>query len=117
MEKNNQELEFNSGNTLSILGGVLVGSLVGAVTMLLLAPRSGKETRKMISDKGNELRDRTTEMVDESVAQVRSSASNMAVEGRGKFQELKHHGQEIVVEQLNRITEAAQAGKKAMKNS
>ncbi|MEM0978985.1 MAG: YtxH domain-containing protein [Cyanobacteria bacterium P01_H01_bin.58] len=32
----------------SFLGGVLVGTLVGTVTGLLVAPRSGKETRQFL---------------------------------------------------------------------
>ena len=37
--------------------------------------------------------------------------------GRQKAQELLHHGQALVVEQLDHVSEAAQAGKKAIQNS
>ena len=36
---------------------------------------------------------------------------------REKIKELKHHGQELAVEQLDRVSEVAQAGKKAIQNS
>ena len=60
-----------TNNAVGILGGMLIGTLVGAVAMLLLAPRSGKDTRTQIQKKGIELRDRTTEMVEDTMEQVR----------------------------------------------
>jgi gas vesicle protein len=38
----------------SVFGAFLLGGLIGAVLGLLFAPRSGKETRDMIADKGGE---------------------------------------------------------------
>ena len=46
MSKNN-----NSG---LFMVGVVIGSMVGTVTGLLLAPRSGKETRRIIKKSGTE---------------------------------------------------------------
>jgi len=113
----NQEYEYPTNNLLRVLAGMLIGVLAGAVTMLLLAPQSGKDTRMQLREKGIELRDRTTEMVEESMVQVRSNANKIASGGREKIQELKQHGQELAVEQLDRVSEAAQAGKKAIQNS
>jgi len=107
----NQEYKFHTNNNiLSILGGMLVGSLAGAVTMLLLAPQSGKDTRKQIQEKGIELRDRTTELVGDTMTQVRSRANKITVG-------LKDRGQELAVKQLDQVSEAAQAGKKAIQSS
>jgi gas vesicle protein len=117
MINENQEYEHPANNTLSVLVGMLVGGLAGAVTMLLLAPQSGKDTRIQIQRKGSELRERTTEMMEDTMAQVRSNANKIATDGRGKIKELKQHGQEIAVEQLDRVSEAAQAGKKAIQSS
>jgi gas vesicle protein len=96
---------------------MLIGGLAGAVTMLLLAPRSGKDTRMQIQEKGIELRDRTNEIVEETLAQVRSSVNKLTLDGREKFNELKHQGQELAVEQLDHVSEAAKAGKKALQSS
>ena len=57
----------------------LISWLAGAVTMLLLAPQSGKDTRKQIQEKSRELRDRTTELMEDTVAQVRTKANNLTV--------------------------------------
>lgn len=116
MINENQEYKYHN-NIFSVLAGVLIGSLAGAVTMLLLAPQSGKDTRMQIREKGIELRDRTSEMVEDTVAKVRSNANKLTISGREKINELKKHGQEVAVEQLDRVSEAAQAGKKAIQSS
>jgi gas vesicle protein len=112
----NQELQYHN-NTFSVFIALLVGGLAGAATMLLLAPQSGKDTRIQIQKKGIELRDRTTELVEGTMAQVISSANRIKIGGSEKIKELKHQGQELVVEQLDHVSEAAQAGKKAIQGS
>lgn len=44
--------------------GFMVGALAGGIAALLYAPRSGKETRRMISDKVNEGKDKLMDAVD-----------------------------------------------------
>ncbi len=117
MKYENQAYNYPTNNILKVLVGALIGGLAGALTMLLLAPQSGKDTRMQIREKGIELRDRTTEMMEDTMAQVRSNADKMVADGREKMNELKHQGQELAVEQLDRVSEAAQAGKKAIQSS
>lgn len=109
--------ENHTNNVTGVLAGVLIGGLAGAVTMLLLAPQSGKDTRLQIREKGIELRDRTTELMEDARTQLRTNADRLSVSGREKFKELKQHGKELAVEQLEHVSEAAQAGKKAIKSS
>ena len=85
--------------------------------MLLLAPQSGEDTRLQIQEKGIELRDRTTGMVEDAMAQVRLDRNKFTISGRRKAKELLDQGQALVVEQLDRVSDAAQAGKKAIQNS
>jgi gas vesicle protein len=113
----NQDDRYPINNAFGVLVGMLLGGLVGAVTMLLLAPQSGKDTRKQIRKRGVKLRDRTTEMVDDTMAQVRSSAKKITTDGREAIKELAQHGQKLAVEQLDHVSEAAKAGKKAIQNS
>jgi gas vesicle protein len=117
MINENQEYRNPANNLLSVLLGVLVGGLAGAVTMLLLAPQSGRDTRIQIQKKGVELRDRTNEMVKDAASQVRSSANRITAGGREKAEELLHQGKELVVEQLDHVSKAVQAGKKAIQGS
>jgi gas vesicle protein len=106
----NQEYRYPTNNALGVLAGILIGGLAGAVTMLLLAPQSGKDTRKQIQEKSIELRDRTTELVEDTMTQVRTKASKLTMD-------LKELGQEVVVKQLDNVSEAAQAGKQAIQSS
>jgi gas vesicle protein len=116
MSKENQEPQYHN-NILGVLAGMFLGGLAGAITMLLFAPQSGRDTRIQIQEKGIELRDRTTEMVEDVMSQVRSKANKLTISGREKIKELKEHGQELVAEQLEHVSEAAQAGKMAVQNS
>ncbi len=114
MNNENQAIGNHSNNALGVVAGVLVGGLAGAVTMLLLAPQSGRDTRMQIQEKGIELRDRTTELVGDTMAQVRLERKKLTVGGRKKADELLKQGQDLVVEQLDHLSDAAQAGKKAI---
>lgn len=116
MINENQEIKYHA-NPLNVLVGMLIGGLAGAVTMLLLAPQSGRDTRKDIQKKSVELRDQANEIVEDTMAQVRSSVTKTTLDGREKLNELKQHGQELAVEQLEHVSDAAQAGKKALQNS
>lgn len=118
MINENQESEnHDNHNILGILAGLLIGSLAGAVTMLLLAPQSGEETRMQIQEKGIELREQTAGIMENAMAQVRLDKNKITMGGRRKAKELLQHGQALVVEQLERVSDAAQAGKKAIQSS
>ncbi len=117
MNNENQEPQYHANNSLSVLFSLLIGGLAGAVTMLLLAPQSGKETRIQIQEKGIELRDLTTEMVGDAMSQMRLDRNRLTMSGRKKAQEIIQQGQTLVADQLDRVSDAAQAGKKAIQSS
>jgi gas vesicle protein len=117
MTHENQNYEYRTNNTLSILIGMLVGGLAGAVTMLLLAPQSGKETRKQIQEKSIELRDRTNEVMEDTMTQVRQKASKLTASGRDAIKELTEQGQKVAIEQLDRVSEAVKSTKTAVGNA
>ena len=116
MVNKNQELAYHS-NILGVVAGTVIGALAGAVTMLLLAPQSGKRTRAQIQHKGIELRDRATEIVEDAVAQARLDGNKIARDGRRKATELLQQGQNLVAEQVEYVTDAVKAGKKAIQGS
>ncbi len=119
MDKHDQEQEYEyiASNAMSVVAGLLIGGLVGAGVMLLLAPQSGKQTRAQIQQKSTELRDQASEAVDDAVAQVRVKTRQITAGIGNKAKELQHGGQEMVVEQMDRLSAALDNGKKAVQGA
>ena len=57
-------MEKQGTNFGSFLKGLLIGSLIFGAVALFTAPYSGTETRQLIRDKGEQLRDKTVETID-----------------------------------------------------
>ena len=76
----------------------ILGAFVGAATALLLAPRSGEETRKLIANKARESAD--------FVASRAKSAAN-------KTSEYVDRGKELLQQQRDQLSAALEAGKQA----
>jgi gas vesicle protein len=110
--------EIEQGSDVKYLGklfaGILLGGLAGAVASLLLAPQSGKDTRKIIQTKAIELRDNTTATVENVSGQVRSKAGEIKTGVTSKAMELTHQGKEMLAKQLDRLSVAAQNGGKKL---
>jgi gas vesicle protein len=77
-------IQRQSGGFGSSFSGFLIGGLIGAAVALLAAPQSGMETRQMLGQKANELKDRASDIADQTmtkanqaVSSVRSQASDM----------------------------------------
>jgi gas vesicle protein len=117
MEDSTEEHNSSFQSTKSMLIGFLVGGLAGAGAMLLLAPQSGAETRAQIRVKGIQLRDQAAATVKDALEQARVETEEMAAGVREKAGELKHRGQEKLVEQMDRASAALDAGKKAVKSA
>ncbi len=117
--KTNQEFKNieHVGHTKSVLAGLLVGGLVGAGTMLLFAPQAGQTTRAELQEGVSHLRDRTTVTVKDKVTQVKSRANQIKSDVQLKAGELQHQGKDLLAKQLDRVSHAAEAGKKAIQNS
>ena len=76
----------------------ILGAFVGAVAALLLAPRSGEETRKLLADKTREGSD---------------FVANRTREVAGKTTGYIDRGKELVNKQRDQFTAAIEAGKQA----
>jgi len=108
MNQENQESEYRA-NPLDVFVGILIGGLAGVVTMLLFAPRSGKDTRKQIQEKGIELRDQTNKIVEDTLEQVGANVNKLMLDSREKFNEIKRRSPEMATEQSAHISEAENA--------
>jgi gas vesicle protein len=82
------------------LGWFFLGSIAGAAAALLLAPRTGRETRELLAERGSELL---------------KKAQEKAGETQGRAGDLFDKGREYFEEQTQRLASAFEAGRAAMK--
>ena len=71
----------HDGDFGSFFSGILLGGLIGAAVALLMAPQSGEETRKLIREKGIELRDMSNEALEKAARCRRRRAARWARRG------------------------------------
>jgi gas vesicle protein len=100
-QDNNQVSGFLAG--FLFLGGLLLGSVAGAGVMLLMAPQSGKKTRKQIQRKGRKVRKQTTRKIEHEADQVRDKAHKVTTSI-----------QDVVDDQKERWEPVIEAGKTAV---
>jgi gas vesicle protein len=100
----------NINHTKSILIGLLLGSMAGAAGMLLFTPQSGKRTRSEIQIKSIQLRDRTNDIVNRELAELRLDTQKFAADVQEKAGQLKHLGQEKLVEKMDQVSSVLDAG-------
>jgi len=82
------------------LGWFFLGALAGAATALLMAPKTGRETRDLLTERGGELF---------------KKAQEKAGETQGRASDLLDKGREYFEEQTQRLASAFEAGRSAMK--
>jgi gas vesicle protein len=125
MSKNNREHEHEHeyeddhmvSNTMRVVVGLMIGSLAGAVTMLLLAPQSGKRTRALIQRKGIELREQASDSLDSAMGQVRVKARQITHNISDKAEELQERGQDMIDAQKENLSSLRESGKKVLQGS
>lgn len=98
----------------NFLVGTIFGVMVGAVTVLLTAPQPGAKTRTELQQGLEQFRDRTSENVKERLEQVKSKANQIKTEVQIRADGIRHQGKGMVIKQLDRVSQLADAGKKAI---
>jgi gas vesicle protein len=89
----------------------LFGGIVGAVSALLLAPRSGEETRGYITTKYKEGRDYVGDGLKTAQDQIVKTKERLTSEAR----EALNRGRNVVSKEKEVISAAIEAGKQAYK--
>jgi gas vesicle protein len=112
MDNDKQAHGYPVNNAGGFFAGLLMGGLVGAGAMLLLAPQSGKRTRAQIQKEGLELRDQVTETVGDAAAQARRITAGVQRQTR----ELQQRGQDMLDEQKEVVSQVIEAEKTAVHN-
>ncbi len=67
-------------NGKKLMTGLVAGALVGAVAGMLLAPKSGKENRKMVGEKAGKIRNRTGGAIGSLKSRMKKTPTETAVE-------------------------------------
>jgi gas vesicle protein len=84
------------------VGFFVAGAGVGALLALLLAPKTGEQTRKLIAKKAEEGKD---------------YVASKGREFRGQAEELVDKGKELVSKQKGRLAEVLETGKEAARST
>jgi gas vesicle protein len=82
------------------LGWFFLGALTGAAAALLMAPKTGRETRDLLTERGGEL----FKKAQEKAGETQERAADLFDKGREYFEE-----------QTQRLASAFEAGRNAMK--
>jgi gas vesicle protein len=84
----------------SYLGWFFLGALAGAATALLMAPKTGRETREILAERGGDI----FKKAQEAAGETQSRAGDLFDKGREYFEE-----------QTQRLSSAFEAGRAAMR--
>ncbi len=77
------------------IAGFVVGGAIGAIAGILLAPKSGKETREMLASSAQDMIKRA----DETANQIKSKADDAVSELQKKGEEIKNKLQGLIDKQ------------------
>jgi len=89
---------FLAGLLLGGLAGLVLGGLAGAAAMLLLAPRTGKQTRSQIQKRGAKLRHQAADSMEELVTEAGDKAHQFVDSVHKGVGELHQRGEELLGE-------------------
>jgi gas vesicle protein len=98
-------------NFLGALGLLAVGALIGAGLALLLAPKTGDETRELLREKGTDLAKRAQEQG----ADLARRAKETMGDAQLRAQEYLGKGKEVLEDTSAQLKAAFEAGRGAMR--
>lgn len=123
MNNNNDEDKQDANNLngflagFVFLGGLLLGGLAGAGAMLLLAPQSGRKTRRQIKRKSRKVRKQTAVIIHDGVDQIRDKTHQVTSSLQDQAEELQQYGQDVVGDQKERWSPVVEAGLTAVQDA
>jgi len=77
------------------LAGFIVGGAIGAIAGILLAPKSGEETRQLLADTSKDVLRRA----DETVKEIQSKADDVVSDMQKKGDEIREKLQNLISQQ------------------
>jgi gas vesicle protein len=88
MSSENDRNNFGGSVTMALFAGLAIGAVLG----ILFAPKSGKETRRELAEKGEKF----LEMSREGFSEVVEKTRDLTEAGKQKIEEFKIAGEEIL---------------------
>jgi len=98
-------------NFLGALGLLAVGALIGASVALLLAPKTGEETRELLREKGTDWARQARERGSELAKRAQETMND----AQSRAQEYLGRGREVVEDTSAQLKAAFEAGRGAMR--
>ncbi|MEM4261110.1 MAG: YtxH domain-containing protein [Candidatus Woesearchaeota archaeon] len=74
--------------TKGFIFGTIIGGAIGAITALLLAPKSGKELRQDIAEKSSEIYGKASDLFNQVESKVNTNVSSVINEGKEKAKKI-----------------------------
>lgn len=93
-----KEARCNKARLPAFLFGLVLGGLAGAVTMWLMAPRTGKQTRSQLYKEGDKLRHQAIDGMEDMVSEAGDKAHEFTDSVNRGVGELQHHAQDLLKE-------------------
>jgi gas vesicle protein len=100
-------------NFLGALGLLTVGAIIGAAVALLLAPRTGGETRELLREKGTDWARQAKERGTDWARRAQETVTDPEL--RARAQEYLGRGREMVEDSSAQLKAAFEAGRGAMR--
>ncbi|MCE5259441.1 MAG: YtxH domain-containing protein [Chloroflexi bacterium] len=116
MNKVKHEHGYLANNVGGFFAGLLLGGLLGAGAMLLLAPQSGEKTRDLIQKGGKDLRDQVTDTVEDVVLPIHNKNRKVMTALGKQAKEIEESGDEAIKEQKEIVIDAVEAEKTAIRH-
>ena len=108
---------FWPGLLAGLLGGLVIGGLSGALTMLFLAPQSGKKTRAKLQRQSRELREHAVEAMEEKMEQASDEARQITHDVRKQAEDLEQRGKAMFDGQMDNVATLVESGKNVVQGN
>ncbi|MFQ5529446.1 MAG: YtxH domain-containing protein [Gemmatimonadota bacterium] len=96
----------------AFIAGLTIGALIGSVSAILLAPQSGRRTRRRIARKAGEWSDTAAEKMSE----VRTETGRIADRTRNDARRIAREARRRVDETGDRLSEAVEQGRDRLRS-